>query len=195
MGLKETNKTKKLGKWFVLTDVTREQDVKDFLDLILPILFQAIDVEDVTIYMYPHFPYPRCGNYHQRKQAKETAKTLQQLNPTEEKVTKSRSRNQQGRQQRKLEVVFKYQDPEQPPAPKKVETTAWKEPNKGDNPELVSLNPWKHAAGFPKHQEKPNQDIHKQIAEAISNSKSTTQAEIRKQIDTEMESIRTDLMK
>ena len=102
---------------------------KDFLDSTLPTLFKAIEVEDINEYLYPHFPHPHRGNYHQRKQAEVTAKTLQQLNPTEARVMKARSQNQHGRQLRKLEVVFEYKDQEQPPVPKKAKTTAWKAPN------------------------------------------------------------------
>ena len=122
LGLEETNKTEKLGKWLVLMDTIRKKEAKDSLDTRLPVLFQAVEVEYVSIYAYPHFLYPHCGNHHQQKQAEETAKTLQQLNLTVERVSKSHKRTTQRQQQRKLEVVFESND--QPPAPKKAKTSA-----------------------------------------------------------------------
>ncbi len=94
-----------------------EKEAKDFLDTTLPVLFQAVKVENVSIYAYPHFLYPHRGNHHQQKQTEKTAKTLQQLNLTVERVSKSHKRTTQRQQQRKLEVVFESND--QPPAPKK----------------------------------------------------------------------------
>ena len=57
LGLEETNKTEELGKWFVLTNTTHEKEAKDFLDFTLPKLFADLDVEDVLVFTYPHFPH------------------------------------------------------------------------------------------------------------------------------------------
>ena len=147
-GLEESSKTKELGKWFVITNKEFKQEAKDFLDLKLLVLFDALDVEDLAPYRHQHFPHPQRGNFHQRKQAEVTARTLEQLIPNDyERKTRPKMRTAQACQQRKMEVVFESQ--EQHSAPKKARTSAWKEPNEKENLEPVLANPWKHSAGKP----------------------------------------------
>ncbi len=195
-GLEESNKTDKLGKWFVITNKEHEQKAKDFLDFTLPTLFDALEVDDLSQYQYQHFPHPRRGNYLQRKQAELTARTLESLIPEDyDRKSRPKTRTAQTRQQRKIEVVFESQ--EQPPAAKKAKTSTWRVPDDDDNPEPVSANPWQHSAGKPLKPAAISQtSVNEQIEAALKKMPSQlTNEEIQEKIDAGLASLKEDLMK
>ena len=120
------------------------------------------------------------------------AKMLEQLIPHNEKDRKARPkpRSIPARQQRRMEVVFEYS--EQPPAPKKAKTTAWKDPNAEVEPKPVPANPWKYSIGHPAHPEMISQmSVEEKIAAVLAKQSPNQMLleEIQKKIDAGLASL------
>ena len=76
LGLEETNRTNKIGKWFVITNQQNEQEARKFIDFELPLYFWVMDTPDIKQFTYPFFPFPCRGNVNHRRPVENIAKTL-----------------------------------------------------------------------------------------------------------------------